>query len=1240
MELLAQDLSAKKGERQPITPLENLLFERGTLDGAVSPQLWEAYQSAHFSNADNIVATLEDGVVDGAITENRDIYITSCLALRLRDPSENSMRQICRAIRRSLKHQKAPGILTRHEKWERESAQSIIGDLDEALMASGDAVSLKAFYEQHYADKTYDEIKEEDGGLKADEVTQVIIGGKKITVKFWTDNMATASPRLLVHMVAAIIKNYDSVQDLAEEGLESALTSIRSPEHLLYLAMGIDYATRWGGGSVASEFGEKFRTRAHGIMTASPASAWRTFNWFQWVSRAHPGVRPKAGNKNAAYVFDVALKQIPAVSSEFLVEGFLAEPDIIMSWVGYEKMSNTQKIRDPVNQKLFSSPELLKNDLLLRKIILVVRKFPALRSELARYVTRRSIAPDKVSFIIARSNAESVLAQAGVDSEDIDRWVKGADEIFRRRSGIAAPGGLGSPGAELAAPKIRQPRTRKPGATFGEHASEAIREGAFSRELRPKILAAAGFLDGLRRDAAALLSDGDLIESTWEGAQSVATLCPPNSPLARLGVKAIQLDFPEGERASVEFIFSASESGNGHGDAAARKEEKVIIDESGSLVLGGLPSDVAWAAPAIEVEVLTALMRNEIGPMLVQLGFDEFRPDPAPPPATPPNPDDEPGEENVEKKTPEERTRAFFAKNAEAFRAYIDKVKGQKQFDIPGTYLEIASIFTELQASIARNGLSRGIPSGGAPILPLKDHILAPTIELLDVYPVPATRQTFRDMGIVPAAFHGAEDLLDEHGELDAYLVVLHAKMSEKETQQIVACVLPPRFDVYILGVDPTDWDEAKDVTSKALSHLVLEAFRSVAGREYSTENTRSSISTRNAKEGSAWVVQMRDIIEKIALARYPTIVMERIKRPDDACEEIDALSRSAEPRKRNESVGRTYEEKQFWKILTEGGDFAQVLSFFGACLSVPTYAKFMPDAGQVIPSEALASRDGIRTARQGWERIYIPLDAAHVKVAIGLLGKEGDFTLEDFRIITTEHMGHRMPFEISQRAMSDRDVYPFIFDGTDEPVIIVPGTRAAISKESPDTLLKGERRRPPMNFAAKVQNPYHQARSGQEIKLEPKICALLVWEFEDGPPAAFRYLDAMRDVPHRKNLTRISGAERLMKYSPNVDDAIQRTRTENISGSHTDFTNWKDWKPWDIPRLEKEGIIEATRDARSVVTGVNALRKVRRKKVVILQEHVGYWQFQIEPSNFAQLVDFGSENGVDVLELMGYTQS
>lgn len=204
------------------------------------------------------------------------------------------------------------------------------------------------------------------------------------------------------------------------------------------------------------------------------------------------------------------------------------------------------------------------------------------------------------------------------------------------------------------------------------------------------------------------------------------------------------------------------------------------------------------------------------------------------------------------------------------------------------------------------------------------------------------------------------------------------------------------------------------------------------------------------------------------------------------------------------------------------------------------------------------------------------------------------------------------------------------------EVVKIIAGNRLRFSAVTEDWL-RGRSRSEKLSFAAEVQNPFRNKKN-KPVDLTPQARALLVYEFEgadDKPEYAYVYLGTARDT---KGDNVVTGADRLLKYASTID-AMERAKTENPTGNHTDFEDLSKWSTSDLLALERRKIFELDKieiggRTRVIRIKPGTLKKITRKKVAILTgEVIGYKQFSSTATSFAAYRE-GAHNQ-DLLDLV-----
>lgn len=403
-----------------------------------------------------------------------------------------------------------------------------------------------------------------------------------------------------------------------------------------------------------------------------------------------------------------------------------------------------------------------------------------------------------------------------------------------------------------------------------------------------------------------------------------------------------------------------------------------------------------WLEPIFSTEVLRHFAElNGLGTedlnleqVRILLGLDKFviilppRAVPAPPTDPPdgaaPGPDgDLDPAPQAPKESPETiNTREFTAENYDSFlELYLALEDAGVAKSTQESFADLKAAFEELRystnVSTTISPLGLEYPRSEMP----EGHPLKPYIKSIYLSNVPQSEAVIKGLEIRPELLH--EDISDSN------LIYVHVELPDGREVTVHACVIPPTYKVYILGVDEETYlnDEAKDKVFIMLQHLILEAYHSAVACDYDTSR-RSASGRKHGTGGGAWESKIRTLVDEITKRELPVLVVLNPRKPAEHSNdpgEPHVPGPRLRPRSRQEKID------EIFKRLSCASNPSATLAAHGLLLRGSDYlrAQYANDARGVFPREAW---DATGHLKKEYERIYVPVDSQE-KVAEVLYG-------------------------------------------------------------------------------------------------------------------------------------------------------------------------------------------------------------------------------------------------------------
>lgn len=321
-------------------------------------------------------------------------------------------------------------------------------------------------------------------------------------------------------------------------------------------------------------------------------------------------------------------------------------------------------------------------------------------------------------------------------------------------------------------------------------------------------------------------------------------------------------------------------------------------------------------------------------------------------------------------------TRSFTAENYDSFlELYLALAEAGVARAVPESFEDLKDDFEELRysttVSTTISPLGLEYPRSEIP----EGHPLKPYIKSIYLSNVPQSEAVIKGLEIRPELLY--VDISDSN------LVYVHVELPDGREVTVHACVIPPRYEVYILGVGEETYlnNEAKDKVFIMFQHLILQAYHSAVACDYDTSR-RSASGRKHGTGGGAWESKIRTLVDEITKRELPVLVVLNPRKPTDQSNDPGEPRKSGpklRPRSRQEKID------EIFKRLSCASNPPATLAAHGLLLRGSDYlsAHYANDARGVFPREAW---DATGHLKKEYEKIYVPVDSQE-KVAEVLYG-------------------------------------------------------------------------------------------------------------------------------------------------------------------------------------------------------------------------------------------------------------
>lgn len=968
------------------TAFDYLFLQKGgTASDLMPPAIAKAYKKAAAHSAPELAVALEDNIRDGRISDDV-AFLNDVLALRLQDGSERwSYHIVCEAVRRVLHYQKP---FLRGEAWAKSSAASIIASIDWMLREiDSDHSSLAQVYEEYYADKPYDEQYFTDSRFGSwASIQDANIRIRRGRVKLASFPQAAqlgqaADPITILKVLEFLADTYSRglARDKAVEEAASLFKTIHSPAHFFAL------------GEALQKFGGEFRSRVESALSKAFASfavqnerLWETVAWCA-------ALEPKKGDV-ISKLFGFVFKDVPSKNPDAFVKGFLDERDIGVWEVCYKRVPELAMRMLDISLLEFSNAA---NPALAPKLALYLKGAPDAYLELKSYLARNAEAA-RPQIGALSSNVRLALALAGKSSVETQSVLDELDSAV-----VAKPAGrkgTKSGRAERTAEGVRNAVaaavvSQTPGLLsqmeFAVLLKEALEKIALPDDIAVRARGLAGMSNTLAEKIFEdVLADETLMAKEWRDVGEKTVECEEGSFLRMIGIKAVR--FKKTYSFDVELICDQEK------DETDAFHKVGHLDDVGALALDKRPFFACqWAVSVVQAEILRLFYKLhggqadgcDIDSILIMLGLKEWKKEDFSPRNGSAAAAEEASAPPVQEKQPpqpkappiEINTKDFLSENFRAFEDFLNELRSRRAA-MP-SFKDIADAFHQLQSCMRVN---KTVPPQGVEVMPAPNHVLQPYVEIVDIYNPSQSREMLNRLGIDSTMFH--QDVID------AYFCRVDVRIGEG-TRSINVCIIPPNYDVYVIGVDPTDVAETEDNACMAFMHLVLDVFRRAVVRLDDPDHTAPDVPAKHPQPPPAhpWARRVTKVVTDVTKGEFPVIVTSwKTSSSDCAGDGEEAEAGGSGVRTRADSRAG-FLQSIFEDIYTAQGETPDVLASHGLFLRAMDYLKLIPDAAKAFPREAWRNgAKGPDDLKQDYSNIYIPLDsAAAVERALEILGKQ-----------------------------------------------------------------------------------------------------------------------------------------------------------------------------------------------------------------------------------------------------------
>ncbi|MEK7673445.1 MAG: hypothetical protein AAB373_06200 [Patescibacteria group bacterium] len=187
---------------------------------------------------------------------------------------------------------------------------------------------------------------------------------------------------------------------------------------------------------------------------------------------------------------------------------------------------------------------------------------------------------------------------------------------------------------------------------------------------------------------------------------------------------------------------------------------------------------------------------------------------------TPPPPKPEPPQQPRPEVSP--ASTEFLRGNVQTFDAFMNYLRSQTM-KLPKDFDAYSEALLEMAREIT---VDKALDPGYSTVVIDKKHVMAPFIHSIDFYDPKSSRERISKLGLDPAVLH-----VDNLNNLDAYLVRVNITMGNKD-EQMHCCILPPQNEIYFFGVDPEATINEEEIRGLVLNDAILNSFKAAVDRE------------------------------------------------------------------------------------------------------------------------------------------------------------------------------------------------------------------------------------------------------------------------------------------------------------------------------------------------------------------------------------------------------------------------
>lgn len=1269
---LKADLSTPQARLQALTLLrtgdasaEGSLAKKAVIDRSLETMLPEKLKRAgvlaSLHTRDELIGRMESRMRNLAAASDCLPYI---LALHIADPAK-APRAIFHLVRRAVHYQPKRGILQemlgKRLQWEAQTTGSILEQLERLSAPFGfPASSLLAeharldFYPPAKAGESNPK-KFEDIAQEADEQEKRLYAEQAVgethealrkeasgglTYPQIKDFFPLRSPQAVFKLLVILNEYFQNESNKPDvSGIFAHISkNLQSPDALFETA------------NVFDEPGFKDFADAHreGLFTAAKEFGdQKPWECFLWLKNHAQEIEPQRRGCKAE-----VLARLHTPHLELLPRACMEERNPLLAAYGFNLLDDARKIEavryllsKETNPRKISHPTQWAF-LLARSTNYYLYFARCLLSQASPSAT-----PEKV-WMEVEPKAMHVLRMAGAVETHMDS-LQGAIRLICQDRDAAVGKQAASTGRRTRRALLKEAHLRNRDGddedeeedlpegivkqnAFAELMASRLQRLQLTRSVRAAAAALTGVVENLCDQMGQLVIEPELLSAALGGASAEPIYeAEPASPLRRLGITGVRVRQRTKGGVAIDFTLE------GQTDEGAVYPDAIRITPTGGLADRHFLATEQHAAEPIFVAEALRIARSgmdggkelsgaELETVNKLIGYVPSPPKEAartlkkssapPNPASPPPPPNLPSAASPSAPEVKEvdRTAEWSAENMLTLGEWqnaVAEAESRNVCDLSPDISHIGASYRLLQTTLTMEGYNREIPPGGKHIGYFGGHALSPFVEQIYFQPVEQSHAFWEGLKIDPRNFPGVEQ------QSDMYVARVRVKIGGN-AYEIFGAVFPETHQVLIFGTNPETVQEG-DRLSLALSQLILIGFKVAVQREDDPTHTETDRSDAGVQRGR-WATEADRVIMDVSRTSYPAIVMVPGPIKDEHTLVVGQGRGEGESR-------RQINEGTFNKVLDledklNPEDRLNTLTKkYGCFLCIPDYVRAFPDKKKRFPAKIFKG-SSTQLKSEYSEAIYVPLSVEEIEQVLAMIRlHKNNMEVAHLYIRTpaTAARNKRLPYLPRTNGSEAPDECVFHEGEFDVPadtdlnvVEIIAGNRLRFSHQYPFWLL-GENRRAAMDLAASLQDP------AGRINLKPRARALLVYEFEDEGVHSFgyRYLSTGKDAKYLLGST--TDVEK-------VSQAITSAKKENRTKVFSDFANHLEWETRDLERFEEAKIIELQRNARGQILEILPKKKILRKKIVILDEDIGYQQVEIPPPTLVQLMMHATTQGKD----------